>query len=269
MLEHLTYPTWTWLPWTLLAVFAFPAWHIQWLTPLIYYLVFQVPTDVAPDCLFAPNVRVSRCYPFACDINNHKSNSTYFADVDISQVELIARLISRGFIARKKQGKIVTPRLGAVGGVFLKEIKIWQGYRVSSRVLAWDEKWLYIMTRFESAGKISQATENNTQQERRVYAIMMTKLVFKQGRETVPPQTCFVESGLIPKIAEEVDGRATELSQDKDARSNGKSPSTKERIEEIRQKGLDIVRNMLTLEVLKDEEALGSMEGTQILNSMF
>ena len=55
--------------------------------------------------------------------------------------------LQRGF-------KRVSPVLGGVSCTFRKEIKPYQKYEVWSRVLSWDDKWIYIVSHFVLAGAV-------------------------------------------------------------------------------------------------------------------
>lgn len=54
-------------------------------------------------------------------------------------------------------------------------MKPFQKFKISSRILAWDRKWLFVMSKF--------VTDDN-----KVCAIAITKYVFKVGRLTIAPE---------------------------------------------------------------------------------
>ena len=184
------------------------------------------------------------------DLNGHKSNSTYFTDADISSAEVVARLGSRSFRLRRSQGRTAFPRLGAVGGVFLKEIRLFQKYRTSSKILAWDSKWFYVATKFESLEVDKKLGE------RRVFAILTSKFVFKEGRVTVSPEALLEESGLIPKPENEEEKGVIKENGFPDHASEGIGEKkldlgtdwSRERIEKERQRGMDDVKVLLAFE---------------------
>lgn len=106
------------------------------------------------------------------DYNIHKSNSTYFADMDISRTaavtplytpgagivskeldeEIAAAAIAEGKPAPKKKLPMFIA-LGATYCSFKREIKPLQRFELRSHVAAWDEKWMYIVTVFLIADK--------------------------------------------------------------------------------------------------------------------
>lgn len=98
----------------------------------------------------------------------HKSNSTYFADLDASRSHLVTHLLARGIddvaanarthLVRDSSGAVVKGTmgimLGSVSASFKREIPPFVKYEMWSRVLAWDRKWLYIVTHFVQAGTV-------------------------------------------------------------------------------------------------------------------
>lgn len=171
------------------------------------------------------------------DINGHKSNSTYFADTDVAITQLISHLTRCGFTARRRRGEFSFPRLGATACQFHKEIRLWERYEVATRLLAWDEKWVYLITHFV-------ASTPGKDGKRRAFASMLSKLVFKQGRVTVSPETCFRESGLLPE-------------------GKGKDDPywTVERVEQERRRGMEVIGGALAMEAMDKEYRYGTEEG--------
>lgn len=128
----------------------------------------------------------------------HKSNSSYYSDLDIARADLIARLFGGGMSQlsrgahRAGDGRVfksrVLPIMGGATVVFKKEIAPYQLYEMETRILCWDQKWIYFLTQFvyDKKGK------------REVSATAVMKLVFKSGRVTVQPEVLLQASGLMP-----------------------------------------------------------------------
>jgi hypothetical protein len=55
-------------------------------------------------------------------------------------------------------------------------------YRMVSRVLCWDRKWLYVATQFRSVGGDEKAEDGI------IFATALARYVVKAGRMTVPPE---------------------------------------------------------------------------------
>lgn len=164
------------------------------------------------------------------DYNLHKSNSTYFSDLDVSRSHCVSHLLKPGMQAistnavtqcvRDKQGNVVKGGmgigLGAVFCSFKKEIAPFQGYEMWTRILCWDRKWLYLMTHFVVQGKVKPAKWDNGNfgrtsgtktatlkegetLEKYVIATAVSKYVFKVGRFTVHPSILMEQGGLLPE----------------------------------------------------------------------
>jgi hypothetical protein len=159
------------------------------------------------------------------DYNLHKSNSTYFTDLDASRSHLLSNLCYGGVSVVEKEltveGKsgIMAAIIGSVTTSFKKEIRIFQQYEVWSRILTWDKKWLYIVTHFVQRGSVKHkclvtdilsgrhicgkcggtSGEGNGASAARpvVYATSVSKYVFKKGRFTVAPERLLRASGLL------------------------------------------------------------------------
>lgn len=164
----------------------------------------------------------------------HKSNSTYFADLDISRSHLATHLLGPAMflvgdnakhkLVLDKDGNVVKGSfgmgLGAVFCSFRKEISPLQGYEMWSRILSWDRKWLYIITHYVVKGKVRPTkyhgkkmgptrprmvdteTGKPVSQEdwsKFVIATAISKYVFKVGRFTVHPAIVIEASGLLPE----------------------------------------------------------------------
>lgn len=134
--------------------------------------------------MFQPVVTQTHAPLLEIDFNMHKSNSTYFADMDISRTHLFTSLIRNG-IRKVSKGGFHVPRasnkspavsaattgLGAadgtavkagnakymiaLGGVqcnFKKEILPYQKFEMWTRLLSWDRKWFYLVTHLVRPG---------------------------------------------------------------------------------------------------------------------
>jgi hypothetical protein len=175
----------------------------------------------------------------------HKSNATYYADLDVSRSHILMYLLRPGMAAmtrnnltrlvRDKEGNWVKGAfglgLGAVCCTFKKELGVYQKYEMWTRILAWDRKWLYLVTHFVVAGKVkppkwddgrgpdrgaaktgsqtssdSHATGTHaaagpalpSDLSKYVIATAISKYVFKMGRFTVHPTILLEASDMLP-----------------------------------------------------------------------
>jgi hypothetical protein len=137
--------------------------------------------------------------------------------MDISRGNLSLLLFSQRLSFRSTHNTAVMI-LSGVQCVFHREIKPYQPFEVWSRVLSWDEKWIYIVTHFVVRGayrpkqfclqKDSVETPSRSREHgdaamqekkrRSVFASAVSRYVFKQGRKTFPPEYMLKECGLLP-----------------------------------------------------------------------
>jgi hypothetical protein len=181
------------------------AWHVR-----LFYRMFEnwysrdrvqrnlqsLPSSKATYPLFEPVSISSRSPLLEIDYNLHKSNSTYFADLDESRTSLVTKLLIPGL----KQGNTNLEReghrgplnviLGSVHTSFHREIKPYEGYEVRSRILGWDKKWIVIGSWFVRPGRKGKGET--------LLASALSKYVVKKGKFTVPPERCFTTAGWLP-----------------------------------------------------------------------
>ncbi|KAJ0309571.1 hypothetical protein COL516b_002818 [Colletotrichum fioriniae] len=80
----------------------------------------------------------------------HKSKSTYFTDLDMSRGN-ISLVLFREPINPFSGPKQFIMILGGAQCVWRKEIARYEKYELWTRVLSWDEKWIYLVTHFVKA----------------------------------------------------------------------------------------------------------------------
>ncbi|KAJ5187975.1 hypothetical protein N7491_004297 [Penicillium cf. griseofulvum] len=182
--------------------------------------------------IFVPCMITSRTPLLETDYNLHKSNSTYFTDLDVSRTALVSRIYSPGvgnvskeldqefLVASKKEGKPAPRRkpvlivLGSVYCTFKREIKPFELYEMHSKVLSWDAKWLYVLTCFMRPARRSG-------DEKVILAVGVSKYVVKKGRLTVPPERILRASGFLPTPPPESEAKTTLADVDSSAEASG------------------------------------------------
>jgi len=133
--------------------------------------------------------------------------------------------------------------MGGVACFFKREISPYEKYEMWTRVLCWDEKWVYIVTHFvrkgcvrprgflmhenrrggnwwpnwmrtrrnqisvdDSSSSDSEADDRSRDGgEKNIFSFAISKYVFKSGRKTIPPQTAFENCGLLPPKPQDSD----------------------------------------------------------------
>ena len=116
--------------------------------------------------------------------------------------------------------------LGGAHCSFRREIKPYEQFEIWTRVLAWDRKWLYVVSHFVKKGKVEPRgwtlqpwrkskskgrkegdidglANGNTEEvlaqpHPAIYASAIAKYVFKKGRLTIAPARVLEGSGLLP-----------------------------------------------------------------------
>ncbi|OLN88005.1 hypothetical protein CCHL11_00066 [Colletotrichum chlorophyti] len=179
-----------------------------------------------PGSIFKPVVTPSRVAVLEMDYNLHKSNSTYFSDLDVARTDLLAAMraaaIRGGLYKEYKNGVMIL--LAGASCTFKKEIKPGATFDMYSRILTWDRKWLYVVTHFveKRKGVDSYTYEpwKNTEDGKAaskppvLFATAISKCVVKAGRLTVPPAKFFKAAGVLQPDTEPADPGAKEESED-------------------------------------------------------
>lgn len=91
-----------------------------------------------------------RVWPNDLDPNWHVNNGRYLTVMDLGRIDLTVRM---GFL-HLVFGRRWMPVLGGAMVSFQRPLKPFQGYTLRTRLVAWDDKWLYLEQRFESEGKL-------------------------------------------------------------------------------------------------------------------
>ncbi|KAJ5513136.1 hypothetical protein N7463_002688 [Penicillium fimorum] len=239
--------------------------------------------------VFLPCITTTYTPLLEADYNLHKSNSTYFTDLDASRSHLLSYLCYRGvavvdreLAADGKRG-IMAAIIGSVTTSFKKEIRIFQQYEVWSRILTWDQKWLYIVTHFVQKGSVKQddlvthklstgkifgncgvaGSGKSRDKSARpvVFATSVSKYVFKKGRLTVAPERLLRASGLLgegdktgdlPVQSQDPQPKSTEATMSKNTDDVG-DLEIGEVIEKERLRGMKYAKAWAELDTLHEE----------------
>ncbi|OCK77275.1 hypothetical protein K432DRAFT_407451 [Lepidopterella palustris CBS 459.81] len=242
------------------------SWHIRVILGYVNYRYFEPRGSYAPErgdgsvSVFLPSVYTTSTSPGDLDYTLHKSNSTYLADLDLARGRHFYGLFRVGLEKYSKQGTSVFPALGAVSCTFKKEIRPFAKVRIWTRVLAWDDKWIYLISHFTKAHRIVDTvsnrpsysakplTANAATPQSAVYATCISKQVVKQGRKTIQPVEFLAACGLLPHESTD-DGTSALLD---DARASPNRPAsrnwTARRIEERRCRGLALAKHVAALD---------------------
>ncbi|KIW08631.1 uncharacterized protein PV09_00587 [Verruconis gallopava] len=202
-------------------------WHYRVFRPFIVRLTRRPKRAVDPNCLFLPSIQRSHAPLLETDFNLHKSNSTYLTDIDITRANY-AVLILGDHVATSPFSKKPKLILGGIQIIWRKEIPPYKEYEMWIRLLTWSDKWFYAVTHFVEKGKFKpalylqdmtmtpeatkkmideSAEKAKTLKEtyaKSIYASAISRVVIKQGRQTVKPADMLAQAGLLPTDAAEL-----------------------------------------------------------------
>jgi hypothetical protein len=151
--------------------------------------------------------------------------------------------------------------LGGTSSIFKKAISPFSKYEVSSRILCWDQKWIYVVSHFAKPGSSDTGSTIVNRQTRKtvvakkgddcIYATAITKYVFKQGRITCNPESIMHECGLLPPrpTTEGLEGLVNELS---DPRKELEGHWTWDQVQAECNKYLKVAQNFAALDDLHE-----------------
>ncbi|KAK2758945.1 hypothetical protein FQN54_003043 [Arachnomyces sp. PD_36] len=241
-------------------------WHFRFLRALTTRLLTRPSPSskknpINPTHLFLPVITTTRSPLLECDYNIHKSNSTYFSDLDISRTHIFCLLFGPKVVPTPLNGRNspskALPILGGVQCSFRREILPYQGYEIWTRVLSWDEKWVYVVSHFVVKGKVrpvgyvlqggrkkgGREKGKGKMDEKYVLASSVARYVFKRGRKTIAPWEVLVDSNLLPEPQTGL-GSSQNGIPNGDNKADEASASEKmwERIEEQRKKTLEVAQ---------------------------
>ena len=187
-------------------------------------------TRSSPQLLFEPLTTHGFVAPLDCDVNIHKSNSTFFTDADVSRAELLTRRFAGSLAGLGPNGQPANAILAGTSAQFIRELKPFQRYDVVSRVLTWNEASFYLATYFLKKGvdvpaPVSQSGDGvagpqdvirELKAKKAIYAVLITRYVVRSGRVRIAPSDLLKAAGMLGNISKDESGSGVE-----DARISG------------------------------------------------
>lgn len=133
--------------------------------------------------------------PLELDMYMHKSNSTYSIDLDIARTNVVTKVFQRFWYKyydnenKEFKGMSLSNMpyvpVASIQCIFKKELRLYQRYNVKSQIFAWDEKWIFVLSKFVLPGS------------EKLCSIAITKYVFKKKqRITIKPEEIIKDCGL-------------------------------------------------------------------------
>ncbi|KAK1754457.1 hypothetical protein QBC47DRAFT_414421 [Echria macrotheca] len=195
------------------------AWHIRILYAYLRHYHFNnrpiSKSGQDAPTIFQPTIYATTTPPGDLDMSMHKSNSTYLSDLDMARGAHFFCLFREGLKRYADQGRRVFPALGGITCTFKREIRPFEKVDIWTRVLTWDDKWIYLVSHFVRAGlarpsrysdqpwRAEEAPDEKKEQKFVPFATCISKYVIKRAGKTVPPEEFLSACGLLPEGEEE------------------------------------------------------------------
>ncbi len=100
--------------------------------------------------LFDDSRLAFRVLPNDCDINLHMNNGRYLSFMDLGRVHLTAQAGLMTQVRRKRW----MPVLAAAEITFVRSLNPFERFELVTRVMTWDEKYVYLEQIFERDGEL-------------------------------------------------------------------------------------------------------------------
>lgn len=134
--------------------------------------------------VFSHTILSTYCSPFECDNYFHKSNSTYFEELDFARTDLMSKIFQKLFLFSRSWPYIP---VAEVSTCFFKDISPFQPYQITSSIFCWDKKWIYVISKF------------TVNKRSKLVSVAITRYVLKNGRKTIKPEEALTFCGMYNK----------------------------------------------------------------------
>ncbi len=131
-----------------------------------------------------------RVWPNDLDVNLHVNNGRYLTLMDLGRLDMMIRSRTLGLVFRRKW----VPVLGAATVRFKRSMRLFEKFTLKTRILGWDEKWVYMEHRIETAEHLA--------------VIAIVKALFKEKGRSIPSRElaeAFGHGGSSPVLADFVE----------------------------------------------------------------
>lgn len=106
--------------------------------------------SVARRGLFEPSRVPFRVLPNDCDLNLHLNNGRYLSFMDLGRLHLT---VQAGLMPHARRNRWL-PVLAAAEITFIRSLAPFERFELVTRLITWDEKYVYLEQTFESNGKL-------------------------------------------------------------------------------------------------------------------
>lgn len=101
--------------------------------------------------LLAASSLPMRVWPTDLDVQMHMNNGRYLSLADLGRVDLLVR---SGFW-REARRRGWFPLVGASAIEYRRPLRAFERYRLTTRLLGWDERWFYVEQSFSHGEKVA------------------------------------------------------------------------------------------------------------------
>jgi acyl-CoA thioesterase FadM len=116
----------------------------------LLWLILRMLCGVARRGLFDESRVAFRVWPSDCDINLHMNNGRYLTFMDLGRVHLTVQAGLMPYVRRNRW----MPVLAAAEITYLRSLHPFERFELVTRVMTWDEKYVYMEQIFERDGEI-------------------------------------------------------------------------------------------------------------------
>jgi acyl-CoA thioesterase FadM len=151
-----------------------------------------------------------RVWPNDIDLNFHLNNSRFLTCMDYARMHQITVTGIFDVVMRHRWA----PLVGSVYITYRRPLHVFTRFEITTRTVAWDERWFYKEQHFRFAGGLA--------------AHAWVKGTFHDGKGTIPPQRIIdeIEEGQISPALPEGMKRWNELTRENLHAAEGKQPLT-------------------------------------------
>jgi acyl-CoA thioesterase FadM len=114
---------------------------------LLWLLLFR--NRRRADLLATTTVRV-RVWPGDLDLYRHVNNGRYLTIADIGRIDWFLRT----GVMQQALRLHASPVIGDAMAKFRRDLRLFQSFDIHSRLLGWDERWIFLEHRFVRAGRV-------------------------------------------------------------------------------------------------------------------
>ena len=104
----------------------------------------------SPVSLFDESSTYFRVLPTDVDVLMHMNNGRYFSLMDLARINLLIR--SKHFFTFKKNK--IYPVIASEMIRFRKSLDLFQRFELTSKMIGWDDKFVYVMHHFKVKGEV-------------------------------------------------------------------------------------------------------------------